>query len=249
MPSIAGYVYAAKDQEVFVNLFIGGTGEIRLGKQVVKITQQTNYPWDGRVTMTIDPGVPGEFSLNVRIPGWAQGRPVPGDLYSYPDQTLDPVVLQVNGKDAALNLGKGFASIKRQWQKGDLVELSLPMPIRRVLANEAVKEDAGRVALERGPLVYAVEGADNDQIFGMVIPDEATLVAERRDGLLGGITVIKGNVLRAVSNEAGVPRITPAPMLAIPYYAWGNRGPNEMNVWFARTADSSPSVSAAIHHK
>ena len=83
----------------------------------------------------------------------------------------------------------------------------------------------------------------------MVIPDEATLVAERRDGLLGGITVIKGNVLRAVSNEAGVPRITPAPMLAIPYYAWGNRGPNEMNVWFSRTADSAPSVSAAIHHK
>ena len=249
IPSLGGYVYAARGNDVFVNLFIGGSGELTPGGRIVKITQRTNYPWDGRIAITIDPDVPGEFALNVRIPGWARGKPVPGDLYAYLDPAAEPVGLQVNGRDEPLSLRNGFAVVQRQWRKGDLVELSLPMPIRRVLANEAVKEDAGRVALERGPLVYAVEGADNDQIFGMVIPDEATLVAERRDGLLGGITVIKGNVLRAVSNEAGVPRITPAPMLAIPYYAWGNRGPNEMNVWFSRTADSAPSVSAAIHHK
>ena len=249
MPSIAGYVYAAKDQEVFVNLFIGGTGEIRLGKQVVKITQQTNYPWDGRVTMTIDPGVPGEFSLNVRIPGWAQGRPVPGDLYSYPDQTLDPVVLQVNGKDAALNLGKGFASIKRQWQKGDLVELSLPMPIRRVLAHEAVKDNAGRVALERGPVVYCLEGADNDHVFCLMLPDDAKLVPEHRDDLLGGITVIKGDARLAVKDEDGKTGTTPTGMLAIPYFAWCNRGPNEMNVWIARTAEKARSVPATANGK
>ena len=247
MPSIAGYVYAAKDQEVFVNLFIGGTGEVRLGKQVVKITQQTNYPWDGRVRMTIEPGAPGEFALSVRIPGWARGRPVPGDLYTYLDQTLEPVVLKVNGKDASINLSKGFASLKRQWQKGDVVELSLPMPIRRVLAHDAVKDNAGLVALERGPLVYCLEGADHERVFGMVLPDDAKLVAEHRDELLGGITVIQGEAQLAVKDEDGNIGTRPTGMLAIPYYAWCNRGPNEMNVWLARTAEKAQSVPASAN--
>ena len=243
MPSIAGYVYAAKDHDLFVNLFIGGTGEVRLGRQIVAITQQTNYPWDGRIKITLDPAAPGEFTLNVRIPGWAQGRPVPGDLYTYLDRTLEPVGLTVNGKHQAFNLNKGFASIKRQWQKGDVVELTLPMPIRRVLAHDSVKEDAGLVALERGPLVYCVEGADNGRLSGLVLPDEAKLVAERRDDLLGGITVIQGEVQWALSDEAGQTVTRTAAMRAIPYYAWCNRGSNEMSVWLARTVGKASSVS------
>jgi DUF1680 family protein len=249
MPSIGGYVYAARDTDVFVNLFIGGTGEVRLGKQVVKITQQTNYPWDGRVRMTIDPGVPGEFALNIRIPGWALGKPVPGDLYTYPDQPRDPVGLKVNGKDAALNLSKGFAPIKRQWRQGDIVELSLPMPIRRVLAHDAVNDNAGRVALERGPVVYCLEGADNDHVFSLVLPDDAKLVTEHRDDLLGGITVIKGDARLAVKDEDGKTGTTPTSMLAIPYYAWCNRAPNEMNVWIARTAEKAQPVPATANGK
>jgi len=249
MPSIAGYVYAASDTDVFVNLFIGGTGEVRLGKQAVKITQQTNYPWDGRIKITIDPDAPGEFALNVRIPGWAQGRPVPGDLYTYMDQTIDPVVLKVNGKDEAPILEHGFASIKRQWRQGDIVELSLPMAIRRVLANDAVKDDAGLVAIERGPLVYCLEGADHEHVFSMVMPDDAKLAAERRDDLLGGIMVIKGEVQLAVTDETGKTRTQPAAMRAIPYYAWCNRGPNEMSVWLARTADKAQAVPATASGK
>jgi hypothetical protein len=215
----------------------------------VKITQQTNYPWDGRIKITIDPDAPGEFALNVRIPGWAQGRPVPGDLYTYLDPTLDPVVLKVNGKDQALNLNKGFASIRREWHQGDVVELSLPMAIRRVLANEAVKDDAGLVAIERGPLVYCLEGADHQDVFGLVLPDDAKLVAERRDDLLGGITVIKGEVQLAVKDETGKTSTQPASMRAIPYYAWCNRGPNEMNVWLARTPDKAQAVPATTGGK
>jgi DUF1680 family protein len=249
MPSIAGYVYAARDNDIFVNLFIGGTGEVRLGNKAVKITQQTNYPWDGRIKITLDPDAPGELALNVRIPGWTQGKPVPGDLYAYMDQPVDPVTLKVNGKDEALHLSKGFASIKRQWRKGDAVEITLPMAIRRVLAKEEVKEDTGLVALERGPLVYCLEGADNEHVFSMVLPDDANLVAQRRDGLLGGITVIQGGVRLAVKDEAGKAITQQAAMLAIPYYAWCNRGPNEMTVWLARTADKAQAVPATAGGK
>jgi len=237
MPSIAGYIYASKDRNIFVNLFIGGSAEVRLGKQMVKITQRTNYPWDGRIHITVDPEEPGAFALNVRIPGWAQGNPLPGDLYTYMKQTIDPVVLKLNGKDEALNLSKGFASINRVWHKGDVVELSLPLAIRRVLAREDVKEDAGRVALERGPLVYCVEGCDNAHVFSLVLPDDAKLVAEQHSDLLGGITVIQGEAQLSVKDEAGKSSTRPAIMRAIPYYAWCNRGPNEMSVWLARSAD------------
>jgi hypothetical protein len=119
------------------------------------------------------------------------------------------------------------------------------MAIRRVVAHEAVKEDAGRVALERGPLVYCLEGSDNDHVFGMVLADDAKLVTEQRDDLLGGVTVITGDVQLAVKDEAGNTSTKPAAMRAIPYYAWCNRGPNEMNVWLARTADKAQPVPAS----
>lgn len=240
MPSIAGYVYAVKNKDVFVNLFVAGTGTVSLNQQFVKITQQTRYPWDGEIKMTLDPDNSEKFGLHVRIPGWAQGKPVPGGLYAYLEQAVGPVVLKVNGKKETLNLKNGFAFIDRKWKKGDVVELSLPMEIRRVVANEAVKDDAGLVALERGPIVYCLEGVDNDHVFSLVLPDDAKLVAERCDDLLGGITVIKGDGRLAVKDEAGKISTKPAPVLAIPYCTWCNRGPAEMNVWLTRTAEKEP---------
>jgi DUF1680 family protein len=253
IPSIAGYVYAARDKDVFVNLFIGGTGKVRLGQQVVKITQQTKYPWDGQIRMTIEPDTPGEFALNVRIPGWAQGRPVPGDLYKYIEEkaeggSLKPEI-RINGKTEALSLKNGFACIERKWTKGDVVELSLPMPIRRVIAHEAVKDNAGLVAIERGPIVYCLEGIDNKNVSGVVVPDGAKLVAEHQDKLLGGVTVIKGDVQLVEKDAEGKIVVKPAGMQAIPYYAWCNRGPAEMNVWPARTAAKVQSVHAAADVK
>jgi len=253
IPSIAGYVYAARDKDVFVNLFIGGTGKVRLGQQVVKITQQTKYPWDGQIRMTIEPDTPGEFALNVRIPGWAQGRPVPGDLYKYIEEkaeggSLKPEI-RINGKTEALSLKNGFACIERKWTKGDVVELSLPMPIRRVIAHEAVKDNFGLVAIERGPIVYCLEGIDNKNVSGVVVPDGAKLVAEHQDKLLGGVTVIKGDVQLVEKDAEGKIVVKPAGMQAIPYYAWCNRGPAEMNVWPARTAAKVQSVHAAADVK
>jgi len=244
IPSIAGYVYAVKAGDVFVNLFIGGTGEVQADGRIVKIEQQTRYPWDGEVKIKVNPEKAAKFALNIRIPGWAQGKPVPGDLYSYIDQTVEHVVLKVNGRKEDLNLRNGFASIKRKWKKGDVVELSLPMPVRRVIANDALKDDAGLVAIERGPIVYCVEGVDNKHVFSMVLPDDVKLSVERRDDMLGGMMVIKGDVQMAVKDDSGKTVIKPAGLLAIPNYAWCNRGPAEMNIWFARSVEKAKPVPA-----
>jgi len=218
-------------------------------KQVKRFNLQCKYPWDGQIKITLDPDQSEVFSLNVRIPGWAQGRPVPGDLYKYLDSTVAPVGLKVNGKAEALKLKHGFASIERRWKQGDVVELSLPMPVRRVVAHEAVKDDAGLVAIERGPIVYCLEGSDNKDVFRLVLPDEAKLVAEPRGDLLGGVTVIQGEGRLAVQDAAGKILTQPAQMLAIPYYAWCNRGPTPMNVWLARTADKVQPLPATANLK
>ncbi|OGV64750.1 MAG: six-hairpin glycosidase [Lentisphaerae bacterium RIFOXYA12_FULL_48_11] len=248
IPSIAGYVYAVRDDDVFVNLFIGGTGNVRLGREIVKITQQTRYPWDGQIKITVEPEKTAKFNLNVRIPGWAIGKPLPGDLYKYIEEkegaeSLKPGI-KVNGKYENINLKNGFACIERKWKKGDVVDLSLPMEIRRVVANDAVKDDAGLVAIERGPIVYCIEGVDNKNVFSVMLPDDARLVAEHRADLLGGVTVIKGGVQIAVKDDGGKIAAQPVNLLAIPYYAWCNRGATEMNVWLPRTLEKAIPVAA-----
>ncbi len=220
LPSLPGYVYATKDDVVFVNLFIAGSGSIDLGGRKVAITQETRYPWDEEIALTVSPAKAGTFELAVRIPGWARGEAMPTDLYRFLDATDETPALKVNGESVKLDIRDGYARIRRDWTSGDTVELFLPMPVRRVVANEGVPEDRGRVALQRGPLVYAVEGVDNgDKVFSLVLPDAAPLRAEFRPDLLNGVIVVKGGGLTAV-----------------PYYSWANRGPGQMLVWLPRTA-------------
>ena len=223
MPSIPGYVYATGADSVYVNLFIGGSADLKLSEEAkpkaLRITQQTRYPWDGRVKITVAPAAASEFTLNLRIPGWARGKPVPGDLYRYAEAEVPPITLRVNGQTVLPELRKGYAVLRRTWKTGDTIELNLPMPIHRVLANDAVAADLGRVALERGPLVYCAEGIDNGgRARTLVVSPDAELSAEHRKDLLGGVTVI-----RAVRGGRQV--------TAIPFYAWSNRGDGEMCVW------------------
>ena len=226
LPAIPGCVYAVKDDALYVNLFMGSTANVRVGTNTVSITQTTRYPWDGRVQIAVNPERAGEFTLCVRIPGWTQNRPVPSDLYRFADTNEAPVELRLNGQPVKPDLQHGFARLAREWKRGDAIELNLPMPIRRVLAHPAVKDDAGLVALQRGPLVYCAEGADNDgHALKLVLGDDAQLSAEERPELLGGITTIRA------AGAAGSRAFT-----AIPYYAWANRGGGEMTVWFARQA-------------
>ena len=237
LPSLAGCVYAVRADEVYVNLFLGGTATVKLKNQALHITQSTCYPWDGQVNLALEPEESGEFTLCLRIPGWARNQPVPSDLYRFAETNDAQPSLRLNGQPAKVELQQGFARLSRVWRKGDTVELNLPMPIRRVLAHPAVKDDRGRVALQRGPIVYCAEGLDNrGHVLDLVLPEAAKLSAEHRPGLLGGVTVLEGSV--PAQGAAGTARL-----MAVPYYAWANRGGGEMAVWFVRDPGPTNMVS------
>src|SRR5579862_918698 len=221
MASIGNYIYAKNDDELYVNLFMGSTARIAMGANRVNVRQETGYPWDGNVKLHIDPAHAGKFSLYVRVPGWTGSQVMAGDLYSFLAPAGGSVVLKLNGRAVNPAMANGYAKLTREWKAGDTVELDMPMPVRRVLANPKVKDDAGLVALERGPMVYCVEWPDNrGHALNIAAPDQEPLRAEFRKDLLNGVTVITG------SN-----------FTAIPYYGWANRGMGEMNVWLPRTAD------------
>ncbi|MBI2924133.1 MAG: glycoside hydrolase family 127 protein [Verrucomicrobia bacterium] len=228
VPSIAGYIYAQRDDAAYVNLFVGGAGTLRVKGQTVKLTQETRYPWDGRVKITVAPERTAEFAIKVRIPGWVLGEVVPSDLYRYADPLPGKITLKVNGKSVGLKVDKGFARVERTWKNGDVIEFDLPMAPRRVLANEKVKEDAGRVALERGPIVYCVEAVDHGgSVTQLALPDAAKFTPEFRADLLGGVTVLRGEALAKRSDGTN----KKVALTAVPYYAWNHRGPGEMAVW------------------
>ncbi|MHB8093928.1 MAG: glycoside hydrolase family 127 protein [Candidatus Aminicenantales bacterium] len=224
IPSFPGYVYATDDTALYVNLFVANTASVTIGGKTVAVRQETRYPWDGAVKIAVDPEKASEFTVAVRIPGWAQGRPVPGTLYRYADAAAGPgVKLSVNGEPLAVAPDKGFVRISRAWKKGDAIELFLPMPVRRVIADPAVKDDAGKIALERGPLVYCAEGIDNGgTALDLMIPAAAEFTTEFRPDFLNGVVVIKGAASSGDRKRE---------LLAIPYYAWSNRGVGEMAVW------------------
>ena len=237
LPSLPGYVYATKDDVVFVNLYIAGTGTIPLPGRPVVLTQETRYPWDGAVTLTVALEAPGPFELALRIPGWARGEAMPTDLYTFLDATGEKPVLKVNGEPVALDIRDGYARVRRSWKAGDAVELTLPMPVRRVLANDAVTADRGRAAIQRGPIVYAIEGVDNDnRVFDLVLPDAAALGVELRRDMLNGVAAVTGTAVVISKDAAGKTVETVRPFVAVPYYAWANRGPGQMLVWLPRTA-------------
>lgn len=238
IPSIAGYVYARRADDVFVNLYVAGSGTIQRAAGTLRLEQQTRYPWDGKVHIVVQGEPVGSFALKLRIPGWAQGRPVPGDLYRYASQPTPPVALTVNGRSVEFDLQDGYAAIRRAWQSGDVVELDLPMPVRRVLAHENVADDRGRVAVERGPVLYCIEGADHGgRVLNVVLSDEVELNPEHRTEMLGGVSVLRGKALEAYRDESGAVQTKPAELTMIPYYAWCHRGANEMAVWLPRTVD------------
>jgi len=221
VPSIAGFIYAARDQDLFVNLYIGGSARTEVAGTRVDLRQETRYPWNGKVILQVDPAQPASFAVNLRIPGWARNQPVPSNLYRYDDNLKPAVKLAVNGKPEPLKLVKGFARLERRWQAGDKVTLEMEMPVRKVVAHPEVKADANHFAIERGPVVYCVEKADNSKgVLDTVLPGKLEMRAEFQPKLLGGIETIQ-----VVAVKPGTK------LTAIPYYAWGHRGPNEMRVW------------------
>jgi DUF1680 family protein len=239
LASVPGYVYALQGDTIFVNLFAKGTADVTLqdGRKVT-LSQDTRYPWDGAVRLTVAPERPGSFALKVRIPGWARNEVVPSDLYRFADANAEPAGIRVNGTQAAVTPTNGYVEVRRAWQRGDVVQLDLPMPVRRVLANEKVQADRGRAALQRGPIVYALEGPDNrnGKVRNIVLPDDAPLTSEFRPDLLRGVQVIKGRAFGLAYDAQGRVDKTEQDLVAIPYATWANRGRGQMIVWVA-TAD------------
>ena len=221
MAQLPGLIYATRGDALFVNLFVGSTARTTVAGQQVTVTQQTRYPWDGRVRIAVAPERATVFSLKVRIPGWARNEAMPSDLYQFADESEETAGVRVNGARVALAVEDGFQTLRRRWRRGDVVELVLPMPARRIVANEGVADDRGKAAIQRGPLVYAIEAADNGgRALDIVLPLATPLASEFRGDLLNGVQVVTAQV-------ASPPRV----VVAIPYYAWANRGKGEMAVW------------------
>jgi DUF1680 family protein len=238
LASLGHYVYARDDGGVYVNLFVGSRAKVAVDGTAVGLRQETNYPWDGRVTIAVDPEQPKRFVLHLRVPGWTRNDVMPGGLYRFIDRRTEPVVLKINGRSMTFPVSRGFALIDREWNRQDRVEIVLPMPVRRVVADPRVADDAGRVALERGPLVYAAEWPDNGgRALNVVVPDDVRLDSEFRTGLLGGVAVITGNVRSIDRAPDATVRQQSHRLVAIPYFAWANRGMGEMQVWLPRSAE------------
>ncbi len=241
--SVPGYMYASIDDAIYINLFVEGAAKIPLKNNTVTLRQQTAYPWEGAIHIIVEPKQAQEFTVNLRIPGWARNKCVPSDLYHFLKPNQETVSLQINGKECNLNLKNGFAQIKRTWRSGDSIVLLLPMPVRRVIANEQVKADRGRVALSRGPLVYCLEWPDvkSKHVHNLILADDVLLQTEFRRKMLAdaNMQVIHGKAIATKRVKDGTSLIkTEEEFTAIPYYAWAHRGKGEMAVWLARNDES-----------
>jgi DUF1680 family protein len=255
LASLGNYIYSQDPGGIYVNLYIASRADVSLGGNEVSLEQETNYPWDGRIRIELTPARSARFSLHLRVPGWTRGQPMPGELYRYLDAVDVDVTLEINGEPVEAPVEQGYLSIERQWDKGDVIELDFPMPVRRVVAHDNVADDRGRVALERGPLVYSAEWVDNNQeVLNLLVLDDAELTAKPRQDLLNGIVAITGKVSRVERGSDGVSTVThDHDLVAIPYYAWANRGMGEMAVWMARDEEKVrlepllPSPIASVH--
>ena len=239
LPSVPGYMYAQNADALFVNLFIKSNSFININGKAVGIEQQNNYPWQGDLKFIISPkkgSMP--FALKVRIPGWASNEAISSDLYSYSTKSENKISITVNGTPFAYNIENGYAILNRVWKKNDVVQVNLPMEVRRVKANEKLKEDIGKVALQRGPLMYCAEWPDNNgAVSTIVLPAAAIFTTEYEPALLNGIMVLKTEVNKILVTDNKV-NTSKQPFMAIPYYAWANRGKGEMMLWFPEQVKS-----------
>jgi DUF1680 family protein len=247
LPSLAGYIYAHDEQYVYVNLFIGSETDVKLGERIIHVKQQTHYPWEGTVRLSIDPDRTGRFGVKLRVPGWTQNQPVPSDLYYFADSVANKSIFKVNGHEVAPQVVAGFADIDREWRKGDVIELEFPMQVRRVMANPSLLDDKDHVSLQRGPIVFCLEGVDtkDKRVTNLILADNSVLKTEFQPNLLNGVQTISGTATPVQRTlEGGVVLGNPEEFLAVPYYAWAHRGRSEMTVWVARENDAAQPAPA-----
>lgn len=228
--SVPGYIYAQQGKDIYVNLFAQGKAQI--GK--VELEQETEYPWDGKVKIKVNKGS-GKFAIKVRIPSWLKTSPTNNGLYTYIDKAK-PYSISINGNALYPEI-RDYVTISRNWKKGDVIELDLPMEVRRITANDNAEDLRGKTALQRGPVVYCIEANDqaDHQVFNKYILNASPITAHFEAGLLKGVTVLEGNA-KEIEQDGTIKDVL---FRAIPYSTWNNRGPQPMEVWIA----ASPTVA------
>ena len=240
IPSIPGYVYAVKDRDVYVNLFMSNTAKLDVEGKLVELSQSTNYPWNGDITITVNKNKAGKFGMKIRIPGWVQNKVVPSDLYSYSDGKQPGFTISINGTAVDSNIEKGYITINRQWKKGDVVDIHFDMEPRTVIANENVAADRGRVAFERGPLVYCAEWPDNEfDIHHIIVNQNPKITATNRPDIINGLITLTTDAQTLAYDATGALVADKVKLTLIPYYAWCHRGKGNMAVWLPQSLSTA----------
>ena len=256
IPSVPGYIYQSRERDLYVNLFMSNTAQLTIGGRKYVVKQETSYPWDGDVTLSVERGS-GQFAMNVRIPGWVRGEAVPSSLYTYNDGKRLAWSIRVNGEPCNVEVNAcGYAVIDRKWRKGDRVEIHFDMEPRTVMADDHVEADRGRVSVERGPLVYCAEWPDNDYDIGSVLLNQKPQFVVKRHEILS-TTVGSQYEIAEIETDAQLLNFDNGGRLAakdvclrmIPYYAWCHRGSGRMMVWLpqqlrATTPAMPPSIAS-----
>lgn len=257
IPSVPGYVYAVHNSDVYVNLFMSNNSNIAVNGKKLQLTQTTTYPWNGDVKINVTPSGKQNINLRIRIPGWVRGQVVPGNLYNFADNKNLTYSIKVNGQVVSSAIENGYFTISRNWKKGDEVEIHFDMEPRLVKAHPLVADDRGKVAVERGPVVYCAEWPDNDfNIFSVMMPRKPQFTLQTKPELLFGINMIHTDAQVLSYNTEGKIEAKDVKLNLIPYYAWCHRGSGDMAVWLPTdlsagrpsmppTAASESSVSAS----
>ncbi len=224
LAALTGYFYAVRDDALYVNFYAESEGEVKVAGDAVRLVQKTEYPWQGAIKLTVSPATPKKFTVKLRIPGWAEGKPVPSDLYRYESPEAPAWRVKVDGVALAAKSDQGFLSIEREWRAGDTVELDFPMRVERVKGNEKIEATRGQVAFERGPVVYCVEEL-GQKVEANSLSAPLTVSTKWEPSTLGGIEELR------ISGKGATP------LTAIPYFAWNNRGLAPMTVWMKTAAE------------
>ena len=229
LAGMAGLIYAQDTTAVYVNLYVSSEADFDIGGKTLGLTVASEMPWAGKSKVTCTSEGETRATLKLRVPGWARNRPGPGDLYSYANSAAGIVRISVNGtgNNAAVD-GFGYISLERSWRAGDVVEIEFPFQIRQVVADRRVREDRGRIAVERGPIVYCCEWPEvrDGKALGRLFDSKAEMTASSNKGFFGGATTIRTQSLDLSNPSAASEAVT-----LIPYHLWANRGPGEMSVW------------------
>jgi len=247
VPAIPGYIYAVTDEDLYVNLYISNEADLSVGENRIKVEQKSNFPWDGKVKLLLFPEKEFKFSLKIRVPGWSVNEAIPGNLYWFADNSEEKYVIKINGEEAEFELENGYAEIERRWKRGDMIEIEFPMPVRKVIADEKIKDDLNKIAVQRGPVIYCAEWPDNNSgnILNLVINPEVAFTTEFVPDLLEGVQVVRtsGKQTKRTLNK-GIEELPEEQVTLIPYALWNNRGPGQMMVWLPVTDKSTRPLPA-----